>query len=171
MFIQVKKLCGKFFSQVRNSYADGFDILFESPEYLTEGMAQAAAKCWVAFHAEQKEEKMPTYTLAYDPMDAPGGRRALGRSTNGKFVVTEYATKEDAWKAVQQTSYNEPVTVLEDGEPVASFYWTFAPDEPMPGRKNVVRRVRNLCKWTRAGWTPTGVQAVGIGKARFVRCA
>jgi hypothetical protein len=169
MFIEVKQLCGKFFSQVRNSYADGFDILFESPEYFTEAMAKADAECWMAFHG--KGETMPTYTLAYDPMDAPGGRRALGRVTNGKHVPTEYATKDDAWKAVQQTSYNEPVTVLEDGEPVATFYWLWAGEEPVPGKRNMVRRVSNLCKWTRVGWTPTGVQAVGTGKFRFVRVA
>jgi hypothetical protein len=144
-------------------------VLFVTPAYYTAEMATSAARCWVAFHGEAT--KMPTYTIAYDPIDAAGGRRAIGRSTNGKLVVTEYATKEDAWKAVQQTSYNEPVTVLEDGEPVASFYWLWAGEEQVPGKRNMVRRVSNLCKWTRAGWTPTGVQAVGTGKFRFVRVA
>jgi hypothetical protein len=147
----------------------GDAVLFVTPAYYTAGMATSAARCWVAFHGEAT--KMPTYTIAYDPIDAVGGRRAIGRSTNGKLVVTEYATKDDAWKAVQRTSFNEPVTVLEDGEPVASFYWLWAGEEPVPGKRNMVRRVSNLCKWTRAGWTPTGVQAVGTGKFRFVRVA
>ncbi|MCX4547272.1 hypothetical protein [Streptomyces sp. NBC_01500] len=55
MLIQVKRVCGKFFSQVRNSHADGFGILFESSEYLTEGMAHADAKCWLAFHEGEKK--------------------------------------------------------------------------------------------------------------------
>jgi hypothetical protein len=162
MDVKVIKVSGKFVGGVaRNDRA-----IYVSPGYLTEAMALADARCWLAFHGEA--QPMPTYTIALDPIDAPGGRRPLGRSVNGKHVTTEYATKAEVWEAVKLTFFAEPVTVLEDGEPVASFYWTQGVDEPVPG-KHMVRPVRELNKWGRKGWEPVGVQSVGNGKRREIR--
>jgi hypothetical protein len=145
---------GKYFGTVRK----GDSILYRTPGYYTEGMALADAKCWLAFHGEKA---MPTYTLSVQPISGPFTNMPL----NG-----EYDTKAAAWEAVQRTQYSEPVTVFEDGEPVMTFSWQFkTPDEPHPTLPNTVNRVRDLCKWTRTGWVQTGVQAVGIGRNRFIR--
>ncbi|MGI5408209.1 hypothetical protein ACQEV9_15580 [Streptomyces chartreusis] len=155
MKITITEANGEFYARVNN----GDLIVYVTAEYLTERMALADARCWVAFHG--KADAMPTYKLAIDPIDTTGGRRAL---------KGEYATKADAWKAVQGTDFSEPVTVLEDGEPVMTFSWQFkTADEPHPTKPNTVRRVRDLCKWTRKGWEVTGVQAVGIGRNRLIR--
>lgn len=160
------KVNGQCFGRVLK----GDKVLYVTKGYITHRMALADAKCWAAFHG--KEETMPTYTLALDPMDSAFGPRPLGRVTrDGKHITTEYATKGEVWEAVQRTFFNEPVTVFEDGKPVATFYWTFGTAEPVPG-KNMVRPVKNLKKWGRGGWEPTGVQSVGngkLGKGREIR--
>ncbi|WP_333731753.1 hypothetical protein [Streptomyces sp. IBSBF 3010] len=154
MDMQTTKAKGKFFTVVR----DGAPVVHITRKYLTRRMAEAAAKCWWAFHGGDKI--MTTYTLALTPM-VEGGKRD---------IPGEYATKADAWLAVQQTEFNEAVTVFEDGKAVGIFQWMFkTPDEPVPGKPGYVRRVRDLCKWTRKGWEVTGVQAVGIGTHRFIR--
>lgn len=132
---------------------------YTTPAYYTEGMAQADAACWVAFHGEETEQ-MAKYTLAVVALES-----GIKSPLNG-----EWNTKEEAWLAVQETNFSESVTVYEDGKGIASFNWMFKnPDEPHPTKPGYVNRVRDLCKWTRAGWVATGVQAVGIGTARFIR--
>ena len=151
---------GKFFALVTK----GGTVVYRTPDYYTEAMATADAECWAAF----KGDNVTTYTLAIE--DERYGRRSLGRVVKGKHVPTEYATKEAAWEAIKATSFAEPVSVLADGKPVASFAWMFKnPDEPVPGKPNLVRPVRDLCKWTRGGWEVTGVQAAGTGRYRIVR--
>lgn len=162
MDMQTTKAKGKFFTVVR----DGAPVVHITRKYLTRRMAEAAAKCWIAFHGGKR---VTVYTLAKE--SDLYGRQLLGSVTReGKHVPKEYATKEEAWDSVQKTSFSDPVTVLADGEPVATFTWLFkTPDEPCPDKPGYVRRVRDLCKWTRKGWERTGVQAVGIGKNRFIR--
>jgi hypothetical protein len=163
MDMQTTKAKGKFFTVVR----DGAPVVHITRKYLTRRMAEAAAKCWWAFHGGEKI--MSTYTLAKE--SDLYGRQLLGRvDSAGKHIPTEYASKADAWEAVKKTSFSDPVTVLEDGKPVATFTWLFkTPDEPVPGKPGYVRRVRDLGKWTSKGWKLTGVQAVGTGKDRFIR--
>jgi len=48
MDIQTTKVNGRFFSVVR----DGAPVVHITGKYLTRQMAEAAAKCWVAFHGE-----------------------------------------------------------------------------------------------------------------------
>ncbi|MEE1835769.1 hypothetical protein [Streptomyces sp. SP17KL33] len=157
----VTETSGKHFGTVRN----GDRIAYRTPGYYTAQMALAAAECWVAFHGE---DTMPTYTLALEH-DAHG-RMPLGSVVKGKHTPKEYATKGEAWEAVQRSFYAAPVSVLEDGKPVATFSWQFkTADEPHPGKPGYVRRVRDLCKWTGAGWVATGVQSVGAGTDRFIR--
>jgi hypothetical protein len=144
----------KVWAEVRN----GETTVYRTTEYVTERMAYADAYCWLAFHGGEKN--MTTYTLAVTPM-VEGGKRTL---------PGEYATKDEAWVAVQKTEFNEAVTVFADGKGVGTFQWMFkTADEPDPNHAGYVRRVRDLCKWTRAGWVQTGVQAVGIGDHRFIR--
>lgn len=145
---------GKHFGIVRK----GDSILYRTPGYYTEGMALADAKCWLAFHGEKI---MATYTLSVQPVSS---------TFTNLPIKGEYGTKAEAWAAVQRTEYAEPVTVFEDGKSIMTFSWQFkTPDEPHPTLPNTVNRVRDLCKWTRTGWVQTGVQAVGIGRNRFVR--
>ncbi|MFC9620259.1 hypothetical protein ACFTXM_09745 [Streptomyces sp. NPDC056930] len=156
MDIQTTKVRGKFFSVVR----DGAPVIHITRKYLTRRMAEAAAKCWVAFHGG---EHMPVYTLAVTPM-AEGGKRDL---------PGEYATKTEAWKAVQETFFAEAVTVLEDGKRIGTFQWFRAGEEPALNDPGKVSPVRDLCRWARGGWVKTGVQAVGngakLGPYRFIR--
>ncbi|WP_369189070.1 hypothetical protein [Streptomyces sp. R08] len=161
MNIKTTKDNGKHFGTV----FVGDRIAFQTPGYYTEGMALAAAECWIAFHGK---DAMPVYILAKE--SELYGRQPLGRVVNGKHTPTEYTTKEAAWESVKECHMTTPVTVLADGEPVATFQWLFkTPDEPVPGKPNKVRQVRDLCKWTRGGWKETGVQAVGVGRERFIR--
>ncbi|MCF3174781.1 hypothetical protein IPZ61_15795 [Streptomyces sioyaensis] len=138
----------------------GDRVVYRTPGYYTAGMALADAQCWEAFHGGKN---MTTYTLAVTPM-VEGGKMDL---------PGEYATKADAWLAVQRTFFNEAVTVLEDGKGVGTFQWFRAGEEPSQNEPGKVVSVRNLCKWTRKGWVRTGVQAVGngkeLGRYRFIR--
>jgi hypothetical protein len=99
MFIEVKKLCGKYFSQVRNSYADGFDILFESPEYLTEAMAHADAKCWLAFHGGNMNK------VTVDPNEVYTARGGGATMLEYRAVSAEYV----AWHV--SAAYEHGLTV------------------------------------------------------------
>jgi hypothetical protein len=102
-----------------------------------------------------------TYTLAIAPVNSIQAKIPL----NGV-----HATKAEAWTAVQKTEYAEPVTVFEDGKPLMTFSWkSNSAEEPDPNHPGYVRRVWDLCKWTRSGWEPTGVQAAGSGKERIIR--
>jgi len=101
MFIQVKKLCGRFFAQVRNSYADGFGILFETPEYLTEAMALADARCWRAFHGGEKsmtkpEEVTKTTTTGDMPEDV-----VTIPTTAGHVVELEVADVREIFRRIE----------------------------------------------------------------------
>jgi hypothetical protein len=102
MYIEVKQLCGKFFSQVRNSYADGDNILFESPDYLTEAMALADAKCWMAFHGEAK----PMDKVTVDPSEvytARGGGASLleYRDISAEYVAWHVAAAYESGLTVE----------------------------------------------------------------------
>ncbi|MFE1763095.1 hypothetical protein ACFW81_02565 [Streptomyces angustmyceticus] len=140
----------------------GDRIVYRTPEYYTAEMALADAQCWTAFHGGKH---MPVYTLAVTPM-VGGGKRDLPGT---------YATKAEAWKAVQETFFAEAVTVFEDGKGVGSFQWFRVGDEPCPWEPEKVITVRDLKKWggMGRGWQRTGVQSVGnderLGARRWLR--
>ncbi|MET8880550.1 hypothetical protein [Streptomyces rubiginosohelvolus] len=140
----------------------GDRIVYRTPGYVTARMALADAKCWEAFHGGKI---MSTFRLAVTPM-LGGGKRML---------PGEYATKAEAWKAVQETFFSEAVTVLEDGRAVGTFQWFRVGEEPCPWAPGKVHGVRDLKKWggMTKGWQPTGVQSVGnadkLGPHRFLR--
>lgn len=52
---------GKYFGQVRRFNGKADVILFESPEYLTEKMAQADAECWKVFHVTEEAKGEQEY--------------------------------------------------------------------------------------------------------------
>jgi len=85
MFIQVKELCGKFFAQVRNCYADGFNILFETPEYYTQDMARKDAACWLAFHGG--ETSMPEPKSIRFETESCGRCGGAGRRNEGGWAA------------------------------------------------------------------------------------
>ncbi|MFJ7419788.1 hypothetical protein ACIQXD_14400 [Streptomyces uncialis] len=139
-------------------------VVYRTPGYLTARMALADARCWIAFHGGKH---VPTYTLALTPMVAGPTVTLSG----------EYATKGEAWRAVQGTFFSEAVTVLEDDRAVGTFQWFRAGEEPCPWSPGKVVPVRDLKKWTGmlGGWITTGVQSVGnadkLGPHRFLRTA
>ncbi|MEU5149761.1 hypothetical protein AB0G42_21590 [Streptomyces yangpuensis] len=149
---------GKHYATV----SKGDRIVYRTPGYLTARMALADAQCWTAFHGG---EHMPVYTLAVTPMVNGRGFKLDGT----------YATKAEAWKAVQETFYGDAVTVFEDGMGIGTFQWFNAAEEPCPWEPGKVTRVRDLLKWAGdgIGWEKTGVQTVGnardLGSHRFLR--
>ncbi|MFC9191429.1 hypothetical protein [Streptomyces cyaneofuscatus] len=158
MKTQTTETNGKHYATV----SQGDRIVYRTPGYLTARMALADAQCWGAFHGGKH---MPTYTLAVTPIMV-GGRRNL---------PGEYATKGEAWKAVQETFENEAVTVFEDGKRMGSFQWFRIGEEPCPWAPGFVVQVRELRKWHGygRGWVATEVQSVGnatkLGPERFLR--
>ncbi|OKH90483.1 hypothetical protein [Streptomyces uncialis] len=160
MNIKTTEADGKHYATV----VQGDRIVYRTPDYVTARMALADAQCWNAFHGGKH---VPTYTLAITPMIS-------GRAMP---LPGEYATKGEAWKAVQETFFGEAVTVLEDGREIGTFQWFRAQDEPCPWAPGKVTSVRDLKKWTgmHTGWIATGVQSVGsgnkLGPHRFIRTA
>ncbi|MCX4687323.1 hypothetical protein OG401_23975 [Kitasatospora purpeofusca] len=118
---------------------------------------------------KEREETGKVYRLQIQPITG----------TMTMNIAGEHDTKVDAWKAVQETFYADPVTILENDKPVASFLWfrTYeeVPSQSQPGR---VAQVWRLYQWGKrdlgpmlGGWGPTEVEYVYDGRCSHRRKA
>lgn len=137
MDMQTTKVRGKFFTVVR----DGAPVVHITRKYLTRRMAEAAAKCWVAFHGGETK-MMGSLVKSGERFKAMTERADVGRCW--REFSSEYVTEQVAWyakyniAAVRKTGpMGEYIEIGRNGSSYAQYHVMTA-DAPVSTERNVM---------------------------------
>ncbi|MEG8276409.1 hypothetical protein [Streptomyces sp. AHA2] len=123
MDMQTAKVKGKFFTVVR----DGAPVVHITGKYLTRRMAEAAAKCWVAFHVSREPKRIAFERENCDRCGGAGTRTEGGWKFNdqgrcfkckgsGRALTNEGYRAAQAYQKMRAERLNTTWGELADGD-------------------------------------------------------